>query len=134
MLEILELKYDPKEYLGDINNYIELPIAFVSAVYFVLRLARSNKNYYPNGENPDQDDLLYVTIILLNLVMILSAIHMVLKFLKISLRFGILVQLLINSFKEIVTFVSFAFIILVFISYLYGVIGVEISDENYPEV
>ena len=134
MLEVLEIMYDPKDYSENVNNFIEFPIAIISLIYFVMRLSKIDKNYYPNGENPDQDDYYYVMFILLNLLIILSLIHKVLKFLKISLRFGILVQLLVNSFKEIVTFISFMFIVLSFNSYLYMILGAEISETEYPEV
>ena len=72
--------------------------------------------------------------ILLNLLIVMSGIHKVLKFSKISLNFGILVQLLIDSFKEIVTFVIFMFTLIAFISYLYNLIGAELSNEDYPEL
>ena len=119
--------YDPKDYLEDINNFIEFFVSLVSLVYFILRIANLDKNYYPNGTEPDKDDKYYVIFIILNLTIILSLFHKVLKFLKISLRFGILVQLLVNSFKEILTFVSFMFMVLLFNSYIYMIIGAEIG-------
>ena len=134
MLECLELMHDPADYLDDYNNLIEFPIALVSLVYFVLRIGHAGQNYYPNGENPDENDEHYVTFILLNLVIVMSGIHRVIKFVKISLLFGLLVQLLVDSFKEIVTFILFMFTLLLFNSYLYNLIGAEIGNDGYPDL
>lgn len=134
MLECLELMHDPADYFEDYNNLIEFPTAFVSTVYFVLRLGHVDKNYYPNGEKPDENDEHYVTFILLNLVIVMSGIHRVMKFVKISLLFGLLVQLLTDSFKEIVTFIMFMFTLLLFNSYLYNLIGAEIGNDGYPDL
>lgn len=134
MLEILELMHDPADYFKDFNNMIEFPIALISLAYFILRMTHVDKNYYPNAEKPNIENEYYVTFILLNLVIVMSGIHKVLKFSKISLNFGILVQLLIDSFKEILTFTGFMFTLLAFTSYLYNLIGAEISNDDYPEL
>ena len=135
LLECLELYYQGFfDFIEDFNNLIEFPICLISVVYFILRISNLEKNYYPNGDKPDTGDEHYVTIILLNLMIIMSGIHRVLKFSKISMEFGILVQLLIDSFKEIVTFTIFMFTLLLFTSYLFNLIGAEISNDDYPDL
>lgn len=134
MLEIIEIMSDPQDYVVNLSNRIELPASIIGVIYSILRSTRIDKNFYPHNQNPDKDEKLYIIFIILNLVISISVIYRILSFLKISFHFGILVQLFINSFNEILTFIIFMFIVLLFNSHSYSIIGAEISDEDYPEL
>lgn len=85
------MTHDPQDYFSEVSNAIELPICVITTVYYVLRRINIDKNYYPNSEKASQDDDLFVVFIVMNLIIILSGVHKVLKFMTISMRFGVLV-------------------------------------------
>jgi hypothetical protein len=134
VLELIEVYHDIKDYVRSINNWIEFGVVIVSVFYFGLRLQHIDKNYYPLGERPNNDDPHFVTIILLNLIIFSAAIAKILKFFKIFEDFAILVQLLVKSFKDVYIFTLFMFLMLLFISELYFVIGAEYEVDDYPEI
>ena len=53
MLEIIEILSDPKDYFGNLNNRIELPVALVGIIYTILRAIHIDQNFYPHSVKPD---------------------------------------------------------------------------------
>lgn len=134
ILELIEVYHDFKDHFRSINNWIEFGVMIVSLVYVVLRIQRLDMNFYPLGERPNIDDSQFITIIVLNLIILSAAIAKILKFFKIFEDFAILVQLLVKSFKDVYVFTLFMFLMLFFISELYFVIGAEYAVDDYPSI
>lgn len=52
LLELIEMRHDVEAYYSSVWNNVDIPIFFVSLIYFVIRIQNTKSNYYPYSHRP----------------------------------------------------------------------------------
>lgn len=72
--------------------------------------------------------------IILNVLILMSGVFKIMFFFRVNDEFGRFVKLLSQCFSDITVFITFMTLMMLFISVLYGVVGAEYSNEDYPSL
>ena len=72
--------------------------------------------------------------IILNVLILMSVVFKIMFFFRVNDEFGRFVKLLSQCFSDITVFITFLTLMMLFFSVLYGVVGAEYSNEDYPSL
>ena len=86
--EMIEMSYSIQDYFESVWNCIDLPIFVVNVVYLVIRIQNIDSCFYPFSERPTIDHPQYVTMIILNVVIIFSGVFKIMFYLRVYDEFG----------------------------------------------
>ena len=134
LYEMVEMSYNVKDYFESLWNCIDLPIFAINIIYLVIRINNIEECFYPFDERPSINHPQYVTMIILNVVIIISGVFKIMFYLRVYDDFGQLVKLMGACFQDIVIFSLFMLMSLLGISILFTIVGAEFSDEDYPNL
>jgi hypothetical protein len=132
-VELLQLKYKGVSYFYDVWNWLDMTILVVYVIYFFKRISDPGTLITPIG-NPTMGAIPMTGWVLMNTLLLITAILKMMFFLRVYESFGLLITLVQTVIKDMSIFLLFFVSWILIFSLIFRIVGVDVAPGDYSSV